>query len=143
MSDMILEPFTARLRFVFPDPKGIEEWSEILKCFLEASAILCRESGPCLIGHIKGLVLLSGDHYLRVSVVSPSLPAQVETNVSGAFAEMTVTLNMLVYGLPKERLESILNEVATRPRTSWSERVTVVPVTGTTRDDHSSHDRGC
>jgi len=140
---MILEPFAAHLFFAFPDPKRIEEWAEILMRFLETSAMLCRESGPCVIGHIKGLALLNGSRYVRVSVISPSLPAQVETNASGDLAEMTVTLNMLVYGLSKKCLDGIVKETATRPGTGWSGRVTVEPVAPTTTRNHPGHHHGC
>ncbi|MGC9964918.1 MAG: hypothetical protein ABSE08_05900 [Syntrophobacteraceae bacterium] len=143
MADMILEPFAAHLFFAFPDPKRIEEWAEILMRFLETSAMLCRESGPCVIGHIKGLALLNGSRYVRVSVISPSLPAQVETNASGDLAEMTVTLNMLVYGLSKKCLDGIVKETATRPGTGWSGRVTVEPVAPTTTRNHPGHHHGC
>jgi len=140
---MILEPFAAYLRFAFSDPKPIEEWTEILKRFLERSAMLCEKAGPCVVGHIKGLALLSGDRYVRVSVISPSLPAQAETNASANLAEMTVTLNMLVYGLSKKSLEGIVKETAAGPGTGWSGRVTVEPVEAATRGDHAGHHRGC
>ena len=139
MADMILEPFAAHLFFAFPDPKRIGEWTEILMRFLETSAMLCEESGPCVIGHIKGLALLNGNRYVRVSVISPSLPAQVETNASGDLAEMTVTLNMLVYGLSKKGLEGIVKETAAGTGTAWCGRVTVEPVEPTIPGDHPGH----
>lgn len=143
MSDMTLEPFAARLRFTFPNPRRIEEWTEILKEFLETSAMLCEKSGLSLIGHIKGLVLLQGSRYVRASVVSTSLPAQVETDASGELAEMTIAVTMLVYGLSKKRLEAIVMEVAARHDTAWSGRVTVEPVAATTHANYPGHHHGC
>ena len=140
---MLLEPFAAHLFFAFPGPKSIKEWTEILMRFLETSAMLCRESGPCVIGHIKGLALLNGDRYVRVSVIIPSLPAQVETNASGDLAELTVTLNMLVYGLSKKGLEGIVKETAARPGTGWSGRVTVESVAPATPGNHPGHHHEC
>lgn len=143
MADMMLEPFAAHLFFAFPDPKRIEEWTAILMHFLETSAMLCEKSGPCVIGHIKGLALLNGNRYVRVSVISPSLPAQVETNASGDLAEMTVTLNMLVYGLSKKCLEAIVKQTAARHGTDWSGRVTIEPVAPANLGDRPCHHHGC
>lgn len=125
---MMLEPFTALLRFTFPAPTPIGECSENLKRFLETLAELCEKSGPCVIGHIKALALLSGDHYVRASVVSSSLPAQIDADASEDLTEMTLTLNMLVYGLPKKVLETVLKEAAAGHDTGGSYIVTVEPV---------------
>ncbi len=143
MSGMILEPLTAYIRFFLPSPKQIQEWTEILKRFFKTLATLCHKSGPCMIGHIKGLALLRSDDYVRVSVIDPSLPAQVETNASGDLAELTITLNMLVYGLSRKSLEGIVKEAAAKPGTVWSGRVTVEIVSATTQDYHPSHHHSC
>ena len=143
MAALIFEPLAAHLHFSLPDSPGISKWAEILTQFLETLAKLCRNSGPCLIGHIKGLALLGDSSYVRLSVISASLPAQIETNASGDFSEMTVTVNMLVYGLPRKTLEGILEGTAALPCSPWSGKVTVKPVPASIRGDHAHNHLGC
>jgi hypothetical protein len=135
MADMMLDPFSASLRFSFPEPVGISKLTQISGRFMETLAALCQSSGPCLIGHIKGLALLKDRFYVRVSVVSASLPAQIETNASGEFPEMTVTLNMLVYGLSRQDLGKIAEEAAALVGAAWSATVTIEPAATMTRGD--------
>ncbi|MGA3113078.1 MAG: hypothetical protein ABSF90_01450 [Syntrophobacteraceae bacterium] len=127
MAEMILEPLAARLHFTFPDPMGISKWNEILAHFLAMLAKLCQDSDPCLIGHIKGLALLNGNCYIRASVVSASLPAQIETKASDEISEITFVLNILVFALSKHTLWGILEEVMLRSGTSWQRRVFIEP----------------
>ena len=131
MSGMMLEALAIHIRFTFSSPKRIQEWTEILKRLVETLAGLCHKSGPCMIGHIKGLVLLNGNQYMRVSVISPSLPAQVETNASEDLTELTVTLNMVVYGLSTKSLEHIVETAAVQLETAWSGKIAVESISAT------------
>ena len=139
MSEMILEPLAAHVRFIAPAPRQIQDWTGILKDYFKTLATLCDLAGPCVIGHIKGLALLPAGGYIRVSAVSASMPVQIETNVSGDFAELTITLNMLVYGLPGKSLEGIAESAAARLEEAKGLKLTVI---ATTQSDHSTHDHG-
>lgn len=132
---MMLEPLAIHIRFALSAPKRIQEWTEILKRFLETLAELCHKSEPCMIGHIKGLALLGGNRYMRGSVISPSLPAQVETNVSEDLIELPLTLNMLVYGLSRRSLERNVERAAVQLGTAWSGTITVEPISATNHGD--------
>ena len=139
MAEMILEPLTVHLHFTLPESTGISKWDELLSQFLETLAKLCQDSGPCLIGHIKGLALLNGNRYIKASVVSASLPAQIETNASEELSDITVTLNILVYGLSKQRLQELLEQVMVRPGTCWRNSIVVEQDTAVTLLDRPSH----
>ena len=77
-----LEPFAARLRWQFPSAIALCEWGALLGECLETLARRCDETGPHVVGHIKGLALLADGAYVRVSVVSPRHPADVEVGGS-------------------------------------------------------------
>ncbi len=111
MAELIFEPFAARLRWTLPEPNDGQAWSRVIATYLETLAERCDESRPSLIGHIKAFALLPGG-YLRVNVTSASA-ADVEARATEPCVELTLTLNVLVYGLPAEALASLATKTAT------------------------------
>lgn len=112
MTDLRLEPYAARLDFRLEAAAPIEQWKTTLAGYMQALARRCEESGPCVIGHIKALALFTDGCYLRISVVSASHPAQFDGNPPLSFKELHLTLNVLVYGLPREVLQQIVAQTA-------------------------------
>lgn len=127
MAELTLEPYAARLRWHLPSAVASHEWEAILSEYLEALARHCDEAAPCVIGHIKGLALFPNGDYLRISIVSPARPADVEGNASEHYAELTLTLNVLVYGLSRDVLERLAQETAADVASRWGGMVTVGP----------------
>jgi hypothetical protein len=126
ISEMILDPFTARLRITLATPKTGQECAVILAAFLETLATLCDQTGPSVVGHIKALALLPRGQYIRGSVVSSSLPADVEMVISGSsLSQLCLTLNMLVYGLSRETLERIVREAVLQHEEACHARIAV------------------
>lgn len=113
MAELTLEPYAARLRWHLSSAPASRVWGATLSEFLEALARRCTQAGPCVIGHIKGLARFPEGDYLRLSVVSPTQPADVEGNAPEGCTELTLTLNVLVYGLSRDLLERLVQETAT------------------------------
>jgi hypothetical protein len=107
---------------------------------MEKLGALCGQSPEAVIGHIKGLCLLEEDHYIRASVISHTLPADVETNASEARADLTLSLTMLVYGLPCTTLERILRSAVTECLVTHQVVATVHPHNVAHRKAHDHHD---
>ena len=114
MSKLHLHPLAARLRWYFPAAMPVEDWQVLLEDYLTAVARDCRDSGQVVIGHIKGLFLLPGDGFLRASAVSADHPvdSEISAGASSVFEELTLTVNVIVYGLPADRGKEIVVENA-------------------------------
>lgn len=119
---MKLAPYAAIVLVQFDTPKSNEEWSGIAARLLETIAERCGRLESAIIGHIKGLAAFPGNEYLRASVVSTGLPAEVESTLSGPVAELTMTINILVYGTSKNDLENILDDVLSESHGKWTRR---------------------
>jgi hypothetical protein len=126
MPEMILDPFTARLTITLGTAKTAQECSLVLASFLETLATLCDQAGPSVVGHIKALALLPKGQYMRGSVVSPRLPAEVEVTFSGSsISYLCLTLNMLVYGLSRETLERLVRDAVLQHEEACHARIDV------------------
>jgi hypothetical protein len=112
MADLILEPFAVSQRWRF-SPKDTN-WETLIVEYLEAIARTCMEFDGCVIGHIKALALFPAGGYLQVSVIDPALPAGVKGCVPPDCAELTLSLNVIVYGLEHDLLERIADDTAVR-----------------------------
>ncbi len=110
MADLILEPYAVsqHWRFSLKDTN----WETLIVEYLEAIAHTCMEFDRCVIGHIKALALFPGGNYLQVSVINPALPAGVKGCVPPDCTELTLTLNVIVYGLESDLLERIACDTA-------------------------------
>jgi hypothetical protein len=86
---------------------------------METLAHRCAETGQGMIGHIKALALFNDGGYLRVSVVSPTLPAGVEGSVPPDCSELMLTLNIIVYGLGCDALQQLTRETADHLTKKW------------------------
>lgn len=140
MSDIIFEPLAASVHFKSESRKTIQEWTAIIKDLMEKLGSLCGRSPQAVIGHIKCLCLLGEDHYIRASVISHKLPADVETNDSGARADLTMSLTMLVYGLPRTNLERFLSRAVMECLVTHQVAATVDLQTSASRKTHDHHD---
>ena len=123
MAELILEPYTVKQRWrLFGD---VGEWENLVSEFMQTLARRCHETGKGIIGHIKALALFPDGGYLRVSVVSPTLPAGVEGSVPMGCTELVLTLNVIVYGLERDPLERLTRETADHLTKKWKGGVTI------------------
>jgi hypothetical protein len=124
LAELIFEPFAARLRWTLPQPENGDVWAAVVSTYLHALAGRCQEAGPCLIGHIKSFAPLPGG-FLRVNTTRAGTPPDAEAKSSGPCAELTLTLNVLVYGLPAETLASLASGTATEVASARGGTVTL------------------
>jgi hypothetical protein len=137
MADLILEPYAVRQRWTASDP-GLR-WEVLIGDYLEAIARRCHEMGSCLVGHIKGLVLFADGEYLRISVVSPGRPAEVEGRVPAETMGFLLSLNVIVYGKDRDALERISRGEARHIIEKWKGGVKVEEVEGEMQATATAH----
>jgi len=123
MEELILEPYTVHQRWRFLG--DADKWENLISEFMEMIARRCHEAGKGMIGHIKALALFPDGGYLRVSIVSPTLPAGVEGNVPMDCTELVLILNVIVYGLERNALERLTRETADQVTQKWKGGVTI------------------
>ncbi len=117
MAELTLEPYAVVQHWRLAEAAG--HWETILAEYLQTVAERCVASGPAVIGHIKALALFPEGQYLRLSVVAPHLPATVTGQVPPGCAALDLTLNVLVYGLDRTRIEQITQDAAQATATAW------------------------
>lgn len=129
MAELILEPYAISLHWSRPvelqadQSKPDTPWKTVLSRFLEDLAQRCHASGPCVIGHIKALALFPSGGYLRLSVIAPHLPATAEGEAPVDCVSLDLTLNVIVYGLPRESLENATLAAAGATAAAWKMEV--------------------
>ena len=128
MKDMILEPYSVGLNFKMGSPMSAAQWGSIISELAETLARRCSETGPCVIGHIKGFAGTPGNGFLKVSVISCDHPADVDAEGADDFSLLTLTLNVLVYGHSKKLLAQITQSIIDHADRPWSGHVTMTPV---------------
>jgi hypothetical protein len=132
MTGLVLEPYAIQQHWSTARPLEASGWAALFGEYLSQLASACAQAdvGPGaskpVIGHIKLVALFDGQEYLRVSVVSAAHPPTITGQAPPGLAAITVTLNVLVYGLPREYLAALtsvtVNEVAERWRATVSEQ---------------------
>jgi hypothetical protein len=59
------------------------------------------------------------------TVISPDHPADVDARISDDFSELSLTLNVLVYGHSKKMLAQLTRKTIDLSERPWSEHVTM------------------
>ena len=112
MNSLTLEPYAARLHWRLARPLNGLEWGTL---FAEHIQLLAAHSiiiPGSVVGHIKGLAIAPDDGFLRVNLVSPSLPADVECKSQGRHTALTFDLNVLIFGLTLEQVQRLTADAA-------------------------------
>ncbi len=112
MTELTLEPYAARLRWHFAQPLSGDEWGQVFAEQVELLAAQSAKISASVIGHIKGLASAPDDGYIRVNLVSPSRPADVECKIFGQYNTLAFDLNVLVFGLSLEQVMRLTAEAA-------------------------------
>jgi hypothetical protein len=121
MTDLILEPYAVRQHWHIPTADT--HWEAILAEYLQTIASRCVESAPCVIGHIKALALFPEEGYVQISVVSPTQPAGFQGQIPAGCNELTLSLNVIVYGPPYALIQDLTREIATHLAQRWNGEV--------------------
>ncbi len=128
MKEMTLEPYAARLDFKMFSAPSSKEWSLMLAEYMETLARHCNETGPCLIGHLKGLALISNHGFLKISLISPDHPAEVEGEIPENTLELSIVLNILVYGHTEKVLERLTRKTLEAMKKAWDGNISMVSI---------------
>ncbi len=108
MADLILEPYSVEQRWSVEGRKV--EWGALIGEYLEAIARRCENEKAAVVGHLKALALLPDGGYLRVSAVGGGAPTTRDGTVPPGCKELTVVLNVIVYGIRQNVLARFVRE---------------------------------
>lgn len=124
MAGLILEPYAAWQRWQLPGSRP--DWQALLSAYLLRLASACQASGAPLIGHIKALALFDDGGYLRISVVDSAHPPTIEGSVPEGVTALTLSLNLILYGLERAALERLAAETAQQIAAEWGAQVDII-----------------
>jgi hypothetical protein len=111
MNELPFEPYAVVQRWTRPEDGSFED---CLSEYLESLAQACRQAGAVITGHIKALAVFPSGGFLRISVVDPDLPANRQGSVPSGTDQVSLTLNVLVYGLHAGQVRTITRDTAHR-----------------------------
>ena len=123
MMETIFEPYAVRLVFTGDTVLSARNWGFLLCQFMDGLARHLTKQGNCVIGHLKGFAQVSENGFMRISVTSPDHPADIAGEFKGAAMEITLSLNVLVYGLAQKELAVLTRQMMDMPEKPWSNRV--------------------
>ena len=112
MNDLIFEPYAARLHWRFTQPLIGAEWGALFAEYVEALARCSAQLAPIVVGHIKGIAIAPSGGYVRVNLTRSSAPADVESTLPDRRADLSLDLNVLIYGLPFDEINVVAQETA-------------------------------
>ncbi len=112
MNSLMLEPYAARLQWRFAKPLTGPEWGTLVAEHFQLLATRSGDIAACVVGHIKGLAIAPDDGYVRVNLVSPSIPADVECQIQDQHTALTFDVNVLIFGLTLEQVKQLTADTA-------------------------------
>jgi hypothetical protein len=151
---LILEPYAVEQRWQTAAPLPGTAWQELLGAYLADLARACAawhaDPNPAVgqperrvvIGHIKALAIFPDGGYLRISAVSTAHPPTSGGQVPDGLAELKLTLNVLVYGLPRAAAQALAHDTALALATAHACQVTEEDTHDMGHPDAASHLRG-
>jgi hypothetical protein len=74
-------------------------------------AWLLKEAGADLIGNLKLMIQSDKDGYLLISTTSFTRHPEVTGRMPAGYSNIVFNMNAMVYGIEKESLDSIINQV--------------------------------
>ena len=128
MMEMILEPYTVRLNFKMDSPMKAAQWGLMISELMETLDRQCSQAGLCVIGHLKGFARLPDNGFLKISIISPDYPADVEAESTDDFSELSLTLNVVIYGHSKKMLAQFTRNTIDLSEKPWNGHVTMESV---------------
>ena len=121
MDDLKLEPYAVVLNFAFPEIQN--RWEELLSQFLIDIAKESTKSGKAVVGHIKTLTTFPDKQFFRMSVIAPNISPTMEGQIPPDSTELEITLNVLVYVIPRAELEKITRSKADEFAHEWQGKI--------------------
>ena len=108
-----LAVYAASIHLGLPCPSGRERWEVDTAAFFSEMADGCRMAGAAVIGHLKGFMDFGEAGYLYFSHVGGSR-TESRGEGDGLVAVARLDFNVLVFGLPEDRVRTIAVTSAAR-----------------------------
>jgi hypothetical protein len=112
---MITDDFTAyagKVHIVFDKKHKAEDLKALVSQTISGIAVSCVDAGTRLIGHIKCIAEVESGKYVACSVVKHDGEAMCRGELSDGSKSLTLVINVLIYGLDKEKVEEIVMKIA-------------------------------
>jgi hypothetical protein len=104
--------YAGRVHAHFDQTKGAEEIRSLVSRTISMVARECMRDGASLIGHIKCIAEVDSGEYIACSVVSADSEAICRGDLDGGSKNVDIILNVLLYGLDREKVEGIVSRSA-------------------------------
>ena len=101
-------------QLTFDDAISANELNSRVALLLSELTSGLQEDGGRLIGHIKGLVEAEEKGHLLFSITSFEEAARFKGELVGEITEAALTINVIVYGVEEEIVETMLEEAFSR-----------------------------
>jgi hypothetical protein len=114
---MISDDFTAyagKIHASFDRAQKADDLKGMVSTTISQIAKGCVEAGTRLIGHIKCIAEVESGKYIACSVVSHDAEAACRGELADGSYRLDLVINVLIYGLDKEKVEGIVNATAHR-----------------------------
>ena len=120
MKELPLHPVSVVMTLRFVQPRTPEDIKHLIADLFENLAQVVAQREKAIIGHIKGLAKLGVEDWLKVSIISPQRPAQVESSLRQPLAALDLATSFMVYGLEPEELYPLVAETVDKADQIWS-----------------------
>lgn len=104
--------YAGRIHIVLRRPRGGAEISRSIEKLMSGIAVRCGEAGATLIGHIKSIAETEGGGYLACSATDSSGLVKCRGSLKDGTGDFSLVVNVLLYGLERERIEEIVEDEA-------------------------------
>jgi hypothetical protein len=108
---MITDDFVAyagKVHVRFDRSRGPDEVRSLVSRTISSVAQECMREGASLIGHIKCIAEVDSGKFIACSVVSADKEAMCRGELEGSTQGLDIILNVLIYGLGKQKVEKIV-----------------------------------
>lgn len=101
---------TKKLTFSTLSPISKDVFVDRLKEFTKNITGYLKDSESCKLGHVKFISTTDGEDYLQLSVVDLEQKPKVSGFLRKTFEKIKVTLNVIVFGVPKDEIDRRIDE---------------------------------
>ena len=119
MAQLNLHPCAVEMTWFSDEALTGGEWENVLRRFLGELGGNCIAGGGTLIGHIKGIATVAGSPCLQLSLVSLNQPVSIDGSVPDNTDKLSITLNVLVFGMSADDLTATLSVTSDEALASW------------------------
>jgi len=142
MEGLGLEPYAAVIKWSLAQKQPLKFWQELIAEFLEQLGQACAADEKRVLGHIKCLARFPAGRHLRGSKISLSYPAEVEMKgqETTKYADIKLTLNVLVYGLPHDEAHRTVEKVGFALAAKRQGKMELLSVSYPDDRQHDHHD---